>query len=56
VPASTTNRYSGGRKVVIHILEFFNRIGYTRCIRDLCGAKNEHVLRDTAVTRQWRMS
>jgi len=30
----------GGRKVAIHILEFFDRIGYTRRIND------DHVLRD----------
>jgi hypothetical protein len=32
----------GGRKVAIHILEFFDRIGYTRRVRDT------HVLRGRA--------
>ena len=37
----------GGRKVAIHILEFFDRIGYTRRVRD------EHLLRSTASTHAW---
>jgi selenocysteine-specific elongation factor len=45
----------GGRKVAIHILEFFDRIGYTRRVRDLRGTKDEHVLREAAVPRQWKM-
>ena len=45
----------GGRKVAIHILEFFDRIGYTRRVRDLRGTKDEHVLREAAVPRLWKM-
>ncbi len=37
----------GGRKVAVHILEFFDRVGYTRRVRD------EHVLRQPGVPRQW---
>ncbi|MBI4983886.1 MAG: selenocysteine-specific translation elongation factor [Rhodocyclales bacterium] len=37
----------GGRKVAIHILEFFDRVGYTRRVRD------EHVRRQPGTTRQW---
>jgi len=37
----------GGRKVAIQILEFFDRIGYTRRIRD------EHVLRHEGAVHQW---
>jgi selenocysteine-specific elongation factor len=37
----------GGRKVAIHILEFFDRIGYTRRVRD------EHVLRANSSTHAW---
>jgi selenocysteine-specific elongation factor len=44
----------GGRKVAIHILEFFDRIGYTRRVRDLRGTRDEHVLREAAVARQWK--
>ena len=39
--ASLRNEIGGGRKVAIHILEFFDRIGYTRRVRDT------HVLRGT---------
>ncbi|MGM0517733.1 MAG: selenocysteine-specific translation elongation factor [Pseudomonadota bacterium] len=39
---------SGGRKVTIHILEFFDRVGYTRRVHD------DHVLREDAVTPPWR--
>jgi selenocysteine-specific elongation factor len=39
----------GGRKVAIHILEFFDRIGYTRRVRD------EHLLRSGG-TAQWTTS
>ena len=38
-PPRLRDRIGGGRKVAIHILEFFDRIGYTRRVRD------EHVLR-----------
>jgi selenocysteine-specific elongation factor len=37
----------GGRKVAIHILEFFDRVGYTRRVRD------EHVRRQPGTSRQW---
>lgn len=37
--ASLRDEIGGGRKVAIHILEFFDRIGYTRRVRDT------HVLR-----------
>jgi selenocysteine-specific elongation factor len=37
----------GGRKVAIHILEFFDRIGYTRRVRD------EHILRGSGATHAW---
>jgi selenocysteine-specific elongation factor len=37
----------GGRKVAIHILEFFDRIGYTRRVRD------EHLLRSAGSTHAW---
>jgi hypothetical protein len=40
--------------VAIHILEFFDRIGYTRRIRDSRGGRDEHRLRDTATPRQWK--
>ena len=32
--ASLRDDIGGGRKVAIHILEFFDRIGYTRRVRD----------------------
>ncbi len=38
---------SGGRKVAIQILEFFDRIGYTRRVRD------EHRLRSAGAPRHW---
>jgi selenocysteine-specific elongation factor len=37
----------GGRKVAIHILEFFDRIGYTRRVRD------DHVLRNHDTIPEW---
>jgi selenocysteine-specific elongation factor len=37
----------GGRKVAIRILEFFDRIGYTRRLRD------DHVLRQESKVRDW---
>ncbi len=37
----------GGRKVAIHILEFFDRIGYTRRVRD------NHVLRSRDMPTEW---
>ena len=37
--APLRDEIGGGRKVAIHILEFFDRIGYTRRVRDT------HILR-----------
>ena len=37
----------GGRKVAIQILEFFDRVGYTRRVRDC------HVRREPGAVRQW---
>lgn len=37
----------GGRKVAVQILEFFDRIGYTRRVRD------DHVLRRDGTTHDW---
>ena len=45
--ADLRDRIGGGRKVAIHILEFFDRIGYTRRVRD------EHIVRSTASTHAW---
>ena len=45
--ADLRNRIGGGRKVAIHILEFFDRIGYTRRVRD------EHVLRGSGSSHAW---
>ncbi|MFC5301744.1 selenocysteine-specific translation elongation factor [Azospira restricta] len=53
--ADLRDRIGGGRKVAIHILEFFDRIGYTRRVRDQRGTKDEHVLREAAAPRQWKM-
>jgi selenocysteine-specific elongation factor len=47
------DRIGGGRKVAIHILEFFDRIGYTRRVRDARNGRDEHRLRETAAARQW---
>jgi selenocysteine-specific elongation factor len=38
---------AGGRKVAIQILEFFDRVGYTRRVRD------DHVLRREAAAHDW---
>jgi selenocysteine-specific elongation factor len=38
---------SGGRKVAIRILEFFDRVGYTRRVRD------DHVLRSESGVHHW---
>ena len=51
--ADLRDRIGGGRKVAIHILEFFDRIGYTRRVRDARGTKDEHLLRASAAPRQW---
>lgn len=40
----------GGRKVAIQILEFFDRVGYTRRVRD------EHVLRNEGAAPDWTAS
>ena len=45
--ADLRDRIGGGRKVAIHILEFFDRIGYTRRVRD------EHLLRGGAAADAW---
>jgi selenocysteine-specific elongation factor len=45
--ADLRDRIGGGRKVAIHILEFFDRIGYTRRVRD------EHVVRSSSSTHAW---
>ncbi len=44
--APLRDEIGGGRKVAIHILEFFDRVGYTRRVRD------DHLLRD-AEPRHW---
>ncbi|HZV54639.1 MAG TPA: SelB C-terminal domain-containing protein, partial [Rhodocyclaceae bacterium] len=41
------NGGGGGRKVAIHILEFFDRIGYTRRVRD------DHLLRGRDTIPEW---
>ena len=45
--ADLRDRIGGGRKVAIHILEFFDRIGYTRRVRDA------HVVRSSNSTHAW---
>jgi selenocysteine-specific elongation factor len=45
--ADFRDRIGGGRKVAIHILEFFDRIGYTRRVRD------DHVLRSRDIIPEW---
>lgn len=45
--AALRDEIGGGRKVAIHILEFFDRVGYTRRVRD------EHPLRAGSEERQW---
>lgn len=45
--AALRDEIGGGRKVAIHILEFFDRVGYTRRVRD------EHVVRAGSQARQW---
>ncbi|MBK9521333.1 MAG: selenocysteine-specific translation elongation factor [Rhodocyclaceae bacterium] len=48
--ASLRDVIGGGRKVAIQILEFFDRIGYTRRVRD------EHQLRREGSLYQWELS
>jgi selenocysteine-specific elongation factor len=45
--ADLRDAIGGGRKVAIHILEFFDRVGYTRRVRDA------HCLRQGAGERSW---
>jgi selenocysteine-specific elongation factor len=45
--ADLRDSIGGGRKVAIHILEFFDRIGYTRRVRD------EHILRGSGANHAW---
>jgi len=45
--ADLRDAIGGGRKVAIHILEFFDRVGYTRRVRDA------HCLRQAAGERSW---
>ena len=45
--ATLRDEIGGGRKVAIHILEFFDRIGYTRRVRD------QHLLRGEAGRAAW---
>jgi selenocysteine-specific elongation factor len=45
--ADFRDRIDGGRKVAIHILEFFDRIGYTRRVHD------DHVLRGSGTIPEW---
>ncbi len=45
--ADLRDRIGGGRKVAIHILEFLDRIGYTRRVRD------EHLLRGSGANHAW---
>jgi len=40
----------GGRKVAVQILEFFDRIGYTRRVRD------DHVLRRDGTAHEWTLT
>ncbi|QDX80696.1 selenocysteine-specific translation elongation factor [Denitratisoma sp. DHT3] len=43
----------GGRKVAIHILEFFDRVGYTRRVKD---AHVRRGAKDSEAARQWVLS
>ncbi|HJW01719.1 MAG TPA: selenocysteine-specific translation elongation factor, partial [Azospira sp.] len=45
--AALRDAIGGGRKVAIHILEFFDRVGYTRRVRDT------HLRREPGSVRQW---
>ena len=45
--ADLRDAMGGGRKVAIHILEFFDRTGYTRRVRDA------HCLRQNVGERSW---
>jgi selenocysteine-specific elongation factor len=45
--AALRDEIGGGRKLAIHILEFFDRVGYTRRVGDT------HVLRGAAVEQHW---
>ncbi len=48
--AALRDRIGGGRKVAIQILEFFDRVGYTRRIRD------DHLIRPEALGHDWMTS
>ena len=48
--AAVRDRIGGGRKVAIHILEFFDRIGYTRRVRD------DHIVRCEGAAHDWTTS
>jgi selenocysteine-specific elongation factor len=48
--AALRDRIGGGRKVAIHILEFFDRIGYTRRVRD------DHMVRREGSMHDWTMT
>jgi len=45
--AALRDAIGGGRKVAIHILEFFDRVGYTRRVRDA------HLWREPGAVRSW---
>ena len=45
--AALRDSIGGGRKVAIHILEFFDRVGYTRRVKDA------HVRREPGAKRLW---
>jgi len=45
--AALRDRIGGGRKVAIQILEFFDRVGYTRRVRD------SHMLRSEFTAHEW---
>jgi selenocysteine-specific elongation factor len=45
--AALRDAVGGGRKVAVQILEFFDRVSYTRRVRDV------HVRRDAGAARQW---
>ncbi|MBI3524117.1 MAG: selenocysteine-specific translation elongation factor [Betaproteobacteria bacterium] len=45
--AALRDSIGGGRKVAIHILEFFDRVGYTRRVKDA------HVRREPGTVRVW---
>jgi selenocysteine-specific elongation factor len=50
--ATLRDRIGGGRKVAIHILEFFDSVGYTRRVRDE-HALREHSAQGDHARQQW---